>query len=148
VRRMPILIGALALASIAHAAEDPIAVRQVLMDNNGAAAALAGAVMKDEVAYSPVIGKAAIQAFSATAEAYGDFFPEGSVDAARSAAAPAIWENPAGFQEELAKFRAATVAAREAAGKEGPADKAAFVAAVQPIMQSCKTCHEGFRLKQ
>ena len=65
-RRLPILIGALALATTAYAADDPIAARQALMDNNGAAAALAGGMMKDEVAYSPVAGKAVIQALSAT----------------------------------------------------------------------------------
>ena len=59
-----------------------IATRQALMDNNGAAAGLAGGVMKDEVAYSPVIGKAVIEAFSATAHAVGSFFPEGSADPA------------------------------------------------------------------
>ena len=36
-RRLPILIGALALATTAYAADDPIAARQALMDNNGAA---------------------------------------------------------------------------------------------------------------
>ena len=103
--------------------------------------------MKDEVAYSPVIGKAVIAAFSATAHAYGDFFPEGSADPAKSAASPKIWEDAAGFQAELEKFRASVAAAREASGKDGPADKAAFTAAVQPVLGSCKSCHEGYRLE-
>ena len=43
-RKLPILIGALGvLATAAFAADDPIATRQALMDNNGAAAGLAGA---------------------------------------------------------------------------------------------------------
>ncbi len=145
-RRLPILIGALALASAGYAADDPIATRQALMDNNGAAAALAGAVMKDQVAYSPVIGKAVIVAFRATAHAYGDYFPEGSADPARSNASPKIWEDPAGFQAELGKFQANVAAAFEAAGKDGPADKAAFGAAVQPIFKSCTSCHEAYQL--
>ena len=95
----------------------------------------------------PVVGKAAILAFSATAQAYGDFFPEGSVDPARSAASPKIWEDMAGFQAELAKFQAAAAAGVEAAGKDGPADKAAFAAAVQPILAVCKSCHEGYRIE-
>jgi cytochrome c556 len=148
VRKLPILIGALtALATVAFAADDPIAARQALMDNNGGAAGLAGAVMKDEVAYSPVIGKAVIVAFRATAHAYGDYFPEGSADPAKSAASPKIWEDPAGFQAELGKFQTNVAAAFEASGKDGPADKAAFTAAVQPILGSCKSCHEGYRLE-
>lgn len=146
-RSLPILVGALALATAAFAAEDPVAVRQTLMDGNGSAAALAAGVMKDEVPYSPVIGNAVIGSFAATAAAFGAFFPEGSVGG-ESAAAPKIWEDPAGFQSELAKFAAATSAARAAAGKDGPADKAAFVAAVQPIFDTCKTCHETYRIRK
>jgi cytochrome c556 len=147
VRRLPILVGALALATSAFAADDPIATRQALMDNNGAAAGLAGGVMKDEVAYSPVVGKAVIEAFSATAHAVGSFFPEGSADPARSKASPKIWEDAAGFQAALEKFGTDVAAAREAAGKDGPADKAAFAAAVQPVLGNCKSCHEAYRLQ-
>ena len=145
-RGLPILIGALALATTAYAADDPIATRQALMDNNGAAAGLAGGVMKDEVAYSPVVGKAVIEAFSATAHAVGSFFPEGSADPARSKASPKIWDDAAGFQAALGKFGTDVAAAREASGKDGPADKAAFAAAVQPVLGNCKTCHEAYRL--
>jgi len=146
VRRLAILIGACALTTAAFAADDPIATRQALMDNNGAAAGLAGAVMKDEVAYAPVIGKAVIEALSSTSHAYGSFFPEGSVDPARSKASPKIWEDAAGFQAALDKFAADVAAARQASGKDGPADKAAFVAAVQPVLGNCKSCHEAFRI--
>ena len=76
-RRLPILIGALALATTAFAADDPIAVRQALMDNNGAAAALAGGVMKDEVAYSPVVGKAVIQALVGHGACLRQLLPRG-----------------------------------------------------------------------
>jgi len=148
VRKLPVLIGALAaLAVPAFAADDPIATRQALMDNNGAAAAAAGAMLKDEIAYSPVAGKAVIMALSATAHAYGSFFPAGSEDAARSAASPKIWEDAAGFQAALDKLGADVEAARQASGKDGPADKAAFAAAVQPVLGNCKTCHESYRLK-
>jgi cytochrome c556 len=147
VRRLPILIGALALATTASAADDPISTRQALMANNGAAAGLAGGVMKDEVAYAPPVGKAVIEAFSATAHAFGSFFPEGSDDPARSKASPKIWEDAAGFQAALEKFGSDVASAQEAAGKDGPADKAAFAAAVQPVLGNCRTCHEAYRLQ-
>lgn len=146
-RSLPILAGALALATAAFAAEDPVAVRQTLMDGNGSAAALAAGVMKDEVPYSPAVGNAVIGSFAATAAAFGSFFPEGSAGG-DSTAAPKIWEDPAGFQSELEKFATAANAARAAAGKDGPADKAAFVAAVQPIFDTCKTCHETYRIRK
>ena len=77
---------AAAVALPAVAAEDPIAVRQALMGSNGAAGAVAGAMLKDELAYSPVVGKSVIASLNATALAVGDFFPEGTLDPARSEA--------------------------------------------------------------
>jgi cytochrome c556 len=147
-RKLPIILGTLAaLAAPALAADDPIAVRQALMENNGAAAGLAGAVMKGELDYDPVIGRAAIAAMHATGEAIGDFFPEGSADPERSRAAPRIWDDMAGFQAELEEFRAAAASAAEASGDDGPADAEAFTAAVRPVLETCRSCHETYRLE-
>ena len=118
------------------------------MDNNGTAAAVAGAIMKGELDYSPVVGQAVIYAVSATAAAYGDFFPEGSQDAARSNASPKIWEDRAGFEAELAKFQEAAAKARGISGKGGPADAEAFKEAMGPIFDSCTSCHEAYRIKK
>jgi cytochrome c556 len=46
----------------------------------------------------------------------------------------------------LGEFRTATDAAVTASGREGPADAAAFTAAVQPVLGTCRTCHEAFRI--
>jgi cytochrome c556 len=148
-RKLPILIGlSAAFAVPGIAAEDPIAVRQALMQSNGAAAAVAGGVMKGELEYNPVIGRAAINAFVATAAAVGDFFPEGSADPERSAAAPRIWEDMVGFQSKLGDFQTAVGAAAEASGRDGPPDQAAFTAAVQPVLKACSSCHETYRLEE
>jgi cytochrome c556 len=136
---------AVAAAVPALAAEDPIAVRQALMASNGAAGAVAGAMLKDELAYNPLIAKSAIASLDATAQAIGDFFPVGTLDPARSEALPKIWEDPAGFTAALAKFQEATAAAAEASGRDGPADKAAFGAAMAPVFDTCKGCHETYR---
>jgi cytochrome c556 len=148
VRKLPFLIGAaVALAGAAYAAEDPVAVRQALMDANAGAAGVSGAMLKDELAYSPVVAKAAILTLNAVAHSVGDFFPEGTAGPEnKSDASPKIWEDAAGFEAALAKFAEAASAAAEAAGKDGPADKAAFQAAVQPVLGTCKTCHDTFRI--
>lgn len=134
------------LVSPALAADDPIEVRETLMESNAASAAVAVGIMKDEIAYNTALGKSVITSLHATALAFGSFFPEGSADANRSSASPKIWEDPAGFAAELAKFKAATDAAATASGRNGPADKAAFAAAIQPVLQTCKSCHEGYRV--
>ncbi len=88
-----------------------------------------------------------IATLNATAHTFGDYFPEGSADPAKSGAAPKIWEDPAGFEAALAKFSADVAAAMQASGKAGPADKEAFQAAITPVLGNCKTCHETYRLK-
>ena len=36
----------------------------------------------------------------------------------------------------------------QASGKDGPADLDAFKAAVGPIFGTCKSCHEGYQVRQ
>ena len=147
-QKLSILIGAATVASTAAlAADDPVAVRKALMQNNAAAAGVANGIMKDEIAYSPALGKAAIMAWNATAHAIGDFFPEGSAGPDNgSRASPKIWEDMSGFQATLGNFAADVAAAVEASGADGPPDKAAFVAVAQPVLENCGTCHGTWRL--
>ncbi len=146
-------IGFAALVALCHPAfaqDDAVAVRKALMDSVAASAAVSGGVMKGEIDYVPAIGKAAIEAINATAQSYGFFFPEGTDGEtdSRSTASPKIWTDRAGFDAEIAKLQAAVGAAREAGGKDGPADAAAFAAAIEPVLGTCRSCHEGYRIKR
>ena len=144
---LPLAFGALVALTIpAFAAEDPIAARQALMASNGAVAAVAGGMMKGEIPYSPAVGKAVLATLNATSAVFGDYFPEGTFDPAKSKAAEKIWTDQAGFTAELEKFHAATTAGVQASGKEGPADLAAFQAAIGPAFDTCKSCHEGYQI--
>lgn len=147
-KRIAIGIAAIALSATAVlAADDPIAVRKALMDANGAAAGAAAGMLKGEIDYNPKVAKAAIAQFRATAFAFGDYFPEGT-DKGDTTAAPAIWEDPTAFDEALAEYRSDAVAAAKASGKDGPADLEAFKAAVTPVLDNCRGCHEDFRIKK
>ena len=137
----------LALSLPAIGAEDPIRTRQMLMDSNGASAAVAGGMLKGEIPFNPVEAKAVIAAFAASASAFGDYFPEGSEDSTRSSAAPKIWEDHAAFEAEVGKYREATAKAVEMAGKDGPADLEAFKAEITPVLGSCGSCHKEWRVK-
>lgn len=137
------------LATTALAQEaDPIDTRIALMHNNGTAAGAAGAILKGELDYAVPVGRAVIYAFGATAETFADYFPEGSLDPERSRAAPEIWEDWEGFMTRFEDFQAAVASAKEAAGEDGPADAEAFQAAVQPIMETCGSCHDAYRLPE
>ena len=139
----------LAAASVAAVAAEgnPVADRKAVMQSVGAAAGLGGGMMKGEIAYTPAAGKAAIATMNAAGHTFGALFPEGSDVAANTTAAPKIWEDRAGFDAELAKFSGAAHAAADASGKEGPADVEAFKASFAPILGTCKSCHEGYRVK-
>jgi cytochrome c556 len=132
----------------ASAAGDPVATRKAIMQSVAANAGLAGAMMKGDMAYSPAAGKAAIASMNAAAHSFGAFYPDGTQNAAGSSASPKIWEDSAGFEAALAKFAAATGAAAQASGKDGPADVEAFKAAMGPVMGSCKACHEVYRVQK
>jgi cytochrome c556 len=133
-------------ASSAMSADDPIATRKTLMDANAGAAAVSAAMLKGDLDYNPTVAMSAIMTLRAVAHSYGAFFPEGS-DKGETKASPKIWEDAAGFQKELAEFREHADAAAKASGEDGPADLAAFKAAITPVFGDCKDCHQNYRLK-
>jgi cytochrome c556 len=139
---------ALPAAALAETTTDPIETRQILMRANGHAGSIGGQVMRGELDYQPVIGRSVISSMHAAAQAFGDFFPEGSYDPDRSDAAPEIWENMDDFMELLDAFRTAAAQAAEQSGAEGPADVESFRAALQPVLGTCRDCHEVYRLDQ
>jgi cytochrome c556 len=147
-KKLPLLIAALAtLGTAALAADDPVAVRKALLDSNAASAGVAGAIMKDELAYSPAVGKSVIMAWNAVAASVGDYFPEGTAGPDNeSDSSPKIWEDMAGFEAALVKFQTDVAAAVAASGKDGPADKAAFATAAQQVLGNCKACHDNYRI--
>ncbi|MGI9354821.1 MAG: c-type cytochrome [Rhizobiaceae bacterium] len=147
-RVFKLAIGALVLASgIAIAADGPIESRKILMQANGAAAGLAGGMMKGEIEYNPVLGKSAIATLRAVAHAHGGLYPADSLTG-DTTASPKIAEDADGWNKAVAKYIADTNAAGQASGKNGPADLDAFKAAAGPVMANCKACHEAFRVKK
>ncbi|WP_346898556.1 cytochrome c [uncultured Roseibium sp.] len=147
-RKLVLCVAALCLSGMtAMAADDPIAVRKHIMDSVGAAAGLSGGMMKGQIPYSPAAGKSATASMMAAASSFGAFFPEGT-DTGDTTASPKIWEDAAGFQKALDKFAADAGAAMAASGKDGPADLESFKAAMGPVFQNCKSCHEAYRIKK
>ena len=147
-KRLALALSVVAMSATAGlAADDPIAARKALMQSNGAAVAVAAGMMKQQLEYNPAVAKAAIATLNATAHAFGAFFPEGSDMGANTTASPKIWEDMGGFEAAVAKFETDTAAAMQASGKDGPADLAAFQAAVGPVLGNCKSCHEAYRVQ-
>ncbi len=141
-------ISATAVSADGHlTGNDAVDTRKALMQGVGAAAGLAGAMMKGEMDYNPAVAKSAIATMRGAAYAVGAFFPEGTDSVKGSTASPKIWQDSDGFANAAAKFKADIDAASAASGKDGPADLDAFKAAIGPVFANCKSCHEGYRVK-
>ena len=137
-------LGVITASASAIATEDPIQTRQKLMEANGGAAGLGGAMLKQEAPFSPAAANSVFRTMSAVGYSFGDYFPEGSETGGETRASPKIWEDRAGFEAALAKFRQDADAALAAK----PETLEAFQAAFGTVAQNCQTCHEVYRLPE
>jgi cytochrome c556 len=130
------------VATAASATDDPIQTRRKLMQANGAAFyGVANGILKGEIPFNPVVAAAVIRTSNAVAYSFGDYLPEGSHEG-DTKASPKIWEEMEEFQRYLTEFQAATDKARQAE----PKTLEAFQAAMNEVGETCKQCHDEFRL--
>ena len=141
--RVLFLLLATAFMPIASAGDDPVHERHELMEDVGDAAKPVGKMLKGELDYDMEVVMASLQTWHDTSMTFGDLFPEGSDTGAGTEAAPAIWEDRAGFDEALDKFRVAT----EAALAASPETVEAAKPVIGPIFQTCKGCHDDYRIE-
>ena len=124
----------------AIAADDPAHERHELMEGVRDAAKPIGAMLRGKADFDHGTVMESLRTFEAAGAKLGSLFPDGSQG---GEAAPAIWEDREGFEEKISSWRAATAAAIEAS--PGSLDEAK--AAVGPVMQSCKNCHDSYRIE-
>ncbi len=127
--------------------EEAISTRQAIMWANNDVGAVAGAMLKGQIEYNPLIARAALKSMRAGAHSMEYFFPKGTTGE-KNNASPKIWEDPDGFAAAVTKFKETTDAAVKSAGMDGPADIEAFKAAVFPVFGACTDCHESYRIKR
>lgn len=131
----------LAITSIAVAGDDPREQRHELMEGVRDAAKVIGAMLRGEAEYDAAAAMESLQVFKAGASEFGDLFPEGSQEG--SEAAPAIWEDRAGFEQALQNWRDATDTAIAAA----PTNLEDAKPVLGPIFKTCKGCHDEYRIE-
>jgi len=132
------------VSTAALATDDPILTRQKLMQANGAGFyGVAGKMLKGEIPFEATAANAVLRTSSAVAYSFGDYFPEGSETGGDTKASPRIWEDMAGFQAALDKFRQDA----DAAAAAKPQDLEAFRTVVMQLGENCESCHEKYRLK-
>ena len=143
-RTLILALSALALAG-STAFADPIADRQAIMKANGKAVGAIAPMVKGEKPFDAAVVLDALKTLSEDAQKIdvAALFPEGT-DKGDTEASPKIWEDMAGFQAKVEKFRADTAAAVAAA----PADLDALKAEFGKVAANCGGCHETFRIKK
>ncbi len=127
-----------------YAEDDPAHERHELMESVGDAAKPVGSMLKGETPYDADILLESLARFLEASERFGELFPPGSQGGDDSQAAPAIWEDRAGFDEALHEWHAAI----ESAINEAPATLEAARPVVGPVFNACKNCHDGYRLEE
>ena len=144
ISRSMFVVTAVAVSSFAIADDDPRHVRHELMEDVRDAAKPVGQMLKGQADFDAETLKASLQTFLDASKTFGDLFPEGTETGEKTRAAPAIWEDRAGFDKALADFNAAAAAAL--AASPGSLEEAKPV--VGPIFQTCKGCHDSYRLEE
>lgn len=124
-----------------QAADDPIATRQQLMKNVGSATRALGEMVRGKAEYNAATAEQAMRSIAASSAAFKHYFPEGSETGGDTEALLAIWEKNDEFVAINDKMMNAAFAGVAGAKTDLDSLKAAF----GPVVQNCKSCHEGFR---
>lgn len=133
----------LAVTSLAVADDDPRHVRHEAMEEVRDAAKVIGAMLKGEREYDVEAVQTSLDVFDDVSSYFGDLFPEGTETGEDTEAAPAIWEDRAGFEAALQEWRDASIAAIDA----DPQTLDAAKPVLGPIFKTCKGCHDTYRIE-
>lgn len=133
------LAGIVLTASLALAADDPVAQRRKLMQDNGRIENKINNLVLGK--YLPGQAINLMQKLQANMTTFVELFPAGSETGGGTRALPAIWTDGAAFtalaQDFIDKAKAA-----EAAATQG---QDAFNAAWQNVAPLCTSCHTAYR---
>ncbi len=123
--------------------DDPRNVRHELMEDVGDAAKVIGAMLKGEREFDAAAATESLMTFQDVAGRFGDLFPAGTETGADTEAAPAIWEDRAGFDAALLEWQDAVGNALDA--------NAATLDDAKPVLgavfKTCKGCHDKYRVE-
>jgi len=139
--RIGVLVSVILASTVAVGGDDPAHERHELMEGVRDAAKPVGAMLQGELEYDADRVMQSLEVWAGAAEELGGLFPEGSEG---GEAAPAIWEDRAGFDAALAEWSDAIAAAQDAA----PATLDEAGPTVGPVFNACKNCHDTYRIEE
>ena len=139
-----IILSSVFITSVVLAGSDPIKARQHLMEETRDAAKVIGGMVKGEKPFDADAAMSALKVWKKTATEAGDLFPEGSETGHDTEAKSTIWTDRAGFEDKMTVFDTKVDAAIAA----NPDSVEALKAVAGPVFQSCKGCHDGYRVEK
>lgn len=137
------VMSSLAFASMAFAGDTPQHQRHELMESAKDAAKVVGPMLQGEREYDNAAAMEALQSWASIASEFGGLFPEGSETGEDTEAAPAIWEDRAGFDAALLEW----VDAVDAAIAANPATLEEAKPVIGAAFGKCKNCHDTYRIE-
>ncbi len=145
-RLMTMLICSLVYTGlITQAAADPVEDRRALMKKTVLPnTKLSGGMAQGKIPFDAAKAEAAARAIANVPKKFVKLFPEDSAGDPESEAKDTVWSDMKGFLAAADKLTVSATAAADAAAKGPEAFKGAFV----KMTQSCKGCHEVYRLKK
>ncbi len=141
--RSLLVVIALAFTSPLVAGNDPVHERHELMEGVGDAAKPIGQMLKGERNFDAGVVMTSLRTFDDASAKFGGLFPPGSETGEGTEAAPAIWEDRAGFEQALATWADAVDAAIAAQPQTLEATKPV----AGEIFKACKGCHDNYRIE-
>jgi len=144
VLRRIFLSAVVAVTSLAVAQDDPRILRHEIMEGVGDAARPVGQMLRGDAEFDAATVANSLQVFLDASSRVGDLFPAGSETGEDTRAAPAIWEDRAGFDEALGNLATAVEAA--IAASPNTLEEARPV--LGPVFNACRNCHESYRLEE
>lgn len=133
---------ALCLTTTAVSAGNPVEDRQAAMKHVGQTMKAATAFTAAATPYDAAKVKGLMDGLTADSKTLKGLYPASSAGDPKSAADPKVFANKADFDKRLAEM--GTLAA--AAGKAKDTDS--FKAAFKPVGDTCKSCHDIYRMKK
>ncbi len=133
---------AISLASVAVSAGNPVEDRQATMKQVGQTMKEATAFTSAQTPYDAAKVKSLMDTLSTSAKKLKGLYPADSSADPKSAADPKIWTNKADFEKRLAEMGSLAAAASKAK------DTDSFKAAFKPVGDTCKSCHDVYRMKK
>jgi cytochrome c556 len=140
--RLPLILAALAVASSVFADDDPRHERHELMEGVRDAAKPVGMMLRGEAEFDSEQLMQSLNVWKEAGAVFGGMFPEGTETGMDTEAAPTIWTDREGFDAALAKWQVAIDTAIEA----NPDTLEAAKPVVGPVFQTCKGCHDNYRI--